>query len=86
LDIVTNITGTNLDCHYVRSLHSHEMTLTFGSPHAQEEDSNSKNDNPKTDFVVPVVNIVPIAIRRTTIVIVVVPRATTKDAMDLHLL
>ena len=86
MDAVTNITGTNLDCHHVRSFHSHEMTLTIGSPHAQKQEERNSNYNSKTDIVVAFVHIVPITIRRTTIDIVVVPRAATKGAMDLHLL
>ena len=86
MDAVTNITGTNLDCHHVRSFHSHEMTLTIGSPHAQKQEERNSNYNSKTDIVVVFVCIVPITIRRTTIDIVVVPRAATKGAMDLYLL
>jgi len=86
LDAISNITGTNLDCHHVRSFHSHEMTLTIGSPHALKQVQRNSNYNSKTDIVVAFVCIVPVAIRRTTIDIFVVPRATTQGAMDLHLL
>jgi hypothetical protein len=49
------------------------MTLTFGSPHARKNLDN----HAKTEVVVAVICIVPIAIRRTTVVRVVVPRAAT---------
>ena len=56
------------------------------SPHAQKQEERNSNYNSKTDIVVVFVCIVPITIRRTTIDIVVVPRAATKGAMDLYLL
>jgi hypothetical protein len=73
LDIVTDITGTGLDSSLTRPTNSHPPVLV------QKNTRRTTTYNPKTNIVVVVVEVVVVAISRTAIFRIVVPRTTAQQ-------
>ncbi|WP_449279988.1 hypothetical protein [Leptodesmis sichuanensis] len=71
-DPVTKITGAGLDSSLTHPTDSHLPVLV-------QKSTRSRTDNTKTDIVVAVVRIVVVAIGRTTVPGIVVPRTTAQQ-------
>jgi hypothetical protein len=72
LDAVTRITGASLDSSSTRQMNSHPPVLVLKS-------ARGTANNPKPNIVVPIVRVVPVAIGRTAVPRIVVPRTTAQQ-------
>ena len=72
---VTNITGLGLDSSFALSTDSHLPTLTVKSTRRAAR-------QPQADIIVVVARIVPIAVRRTAVPRIIVPRPTAQQSVD----